>query len=111
MLGLDRVKILDDMGWGIDFKADIFLNRISIENMYQLEDIIEEKKKELLMCKEQIMMFTSSTPKDIIPEEWKEEPIRFLQNEVDSILEDYNENMNLLRDLYYYKEYLENKKD
>lgn len=95
------------MGYGIDFKADIYLNRISIENKYQLEDMVQEKEKELITYKEQIMMFVSSNPKDIIPDDWKDEPIRFLQNEVDQIFEGYDENMNLLKDLYYYKEYLE----
>ena len=95
------------MGWNINFKADIFLNKIIISNKYQLLDLIEEKEKELTTYKEQIMMFVSSTPKDITSTEWKDEPIRFLQNEVNTIFEEYNENIKLLKDLYYYKEYLE----
>lgn len=95
------------MSWGIDFKADVFLKRMSINNIEHLKDIIQEEEDNLKDYKEQIMMFVSSTPSDVIPDEWNDAPIKFLQLELNSIFEQYKETIMLLKDLYYYKEYLE----
>ena len=46
----------------------------------------------------------SSNPKDIIPSEWKEEPIRWLDIEIDNILEQISENERLNVLLYQYIE-------
>ena len=95
------------MSWGIDFKADIFLSHISINSLAELEDLIQEKEQDVARCKEQLLMYASSSPKEITPEDWEGESINFIQNQVNMIFVDYDETINLLRDLYYYKEYLE----
>ena len=61
------------MGWGTDFKTDIYLNRMIFNSKGELEDKIEELEKGITTCKEKLLMFASSTPKDIIPDDWKEE--------------------------------------
>ncbi len=95
------------MSWGIDFKADIFLSHISINSIVELEDLIKEKEQDIARYKESILMYASSSPKEITPEDWEEESINILQNQVNMIFVDYEETMNLLKDLYYYKEFLE----
>ena len=95
------------MSWGIDFKADIFLSRISIKNMAELEELIKDKESDIARCKEQLLMYASSNPKDIIPGEWEEDSITFIQNQINYVLIDYEEAYSILKDLYYYKEYLE----
>jgi hypothetical protein len=54
-------------------------------------------------------MFASSTPKDIISEEWKEEPITFINNSVMEILELFKENNEMLFKLYLLKENFDKK--
>lgn len=97
------------MSWGIDFSADIFLSHISISSEGELDDLIKEKEQDIVRYKEAILMYVSSSPREITPEDWKEESINFLQNQVNTIFVDYDETMNLLKDLYYYKEYLGSK--
>ena len=54
-------------------------------------------------------MFASSTPKDIISEEWKEEPIAFINNSVMEVLELFKENNEMLFKLYLLKENFDKK--
>ena len=54
-------------------------------------------------------MYASSNPRDIVPGEWEDEPITFIQNQINYVLTDYEETYSILKDLYYYKEYLEEK--
>lgn len=95
------------MGWGIDFKADIFLNKMSIQNIFDLNDIIEEKESELEAMKIAIYMYASSDPKLLISDEWKDDPIVFIQLKVKEILNEIEELITILKNLYHYKEYLE----
>lgn len=95
------------MGWGIDFKADIFLNKMSIQNIFDLNDIIEEKESELEAMKIAIYMYASSDPKLLISDDWKDDPIVFIQLKVKEILTEIEELTTLLTNLYHYKEYLE----
>ena len=95
------------MSWGIDFKADIFLSHVSINSVAELEDLIQEKEQDIARCKEQLLMYASSNPRDIIPGEWEEESISFIQNQINYVFTDYEEAYSILKDLYYYKEYLE----
>jgi hypothetical protein len=51
-------------------------------------------------------MYVASNPKDIIPDEWKEEPIRWLQDESLELLSIIEENLNLLFKIDHLLEYL-----
>lgn len=95
------------MGWGTDFKADIFLNRMNFENKSEVEDKIEELRKSISDAKVRIKMHASANVKDLIPEDWKDQPIDFISNELDVLFEWHDECLNTLQLLNLYKEKLE----
>lgn len=57
--------------------------------IYELEKYIEDDKSKILM-------FCSANPKDIIPEEWKDEPIVFIYNSVQELFDNIHTNETLL---------------
>lgn len=98
------------MGFGIDFKTNIFLNRYTSKNLYEVKSDIEDKEKEIESLKEQILMFGSSNPKDIVPDDWKEAPIIFIQNQINNCFELIMGNKRDIVLLGLYKKYLEDNK-
>jgi len=99
------------MGWGIGFKADVYLSRMQFNSIQEVEEKIEENRKDIEDAKQRIKMFVSATPNSIIPKEWEEEPINWLVNSVNDLfelIEDYTRENVLLNQ---YVEYLEEKKD
>ena len=95
------------MGWGIDFKADVYLNRMQFGSMQEVEEKIEENKLGIEDAKQRIKMFVSATPNSIIPKDWEEEPINWLVNSVNGwfeLIEDYTRENVLLNQ---YVEHLE----
>ena len=44
------------MGWGTDFKANIYLSRERFETMYELDSKIEETKDYIRVVREKILM-------------------------------------------------------
>ena len=62
------------MGWGTDFKADVFLNRETYRTEYELDDKIEEIQLDIVNIRAKILMYSATNIKDIIPEDWKDEP-------------------------------------
>ena len=94
------------MGWGTDFTADIYLNRLIFDSIYELEDTIQNCKDEIEEYNRALLMYASSNPKDIIPEEWKDEPINFMRIEVSRILRELEDEIKHLKDLEYYLQYL-----
>ena len=56
-------------------------------------------------------MFAIANPKDIIPEEWKEEPISWLHEETQTELDSYYENIIELNHLTLYLKYLNSVND
>lgn len=101
------------MSWGTDFTTDIFLSHLTFNNKWEVEELIKEKEMYLSTIKEQVAMFVSSNPKDIIPKEWEDEPIRFLQNQINELFNDYDEEHSILLNLYKYLEVFDeqNKKE
>ena len=94
------------MGWGTDFTADIYLNRLTFSNVYELEDTIQNCKGEIEEHNRTLLMYASSNLKDIVPEEWKNEPMDFLRREVGKVLEELESEIRHLKDLEYYLQYL-----
>jgi len=84
------------MGWGTSFKTEIYLNRIVFDNKGQLEDEIEETEKNIEKSKQQILMYASASPKDIISDDWKEESISFINIKVNDLLNQIEEDTELL---------------
>lgn len=79
------------MGWGTSFKADIYLSRQIFSSKWEVEDKIEENKKWISNNISKLKMFAAANPRDIVDPEWKEEPINWLNNQIDDIMESINE--------------------
>lgn len=94
------------MGHGTSFTIDIFLRSQHFRDKSDVEDKIEETKDYIGKLKEQINMFASSNPRDVIPTDWKDEPIRWIQNQVNELLESLEEQLFELHRLDLYLEYL-----
>ena len=95
------------MGWGIEFNADIYLSRQVFNSKTEVEEKIEEIVQYINNSKSMLMMFASSTPKDIIPEEWEENPLDWINNQINEILDTLQEDMIKTYNLRLYLEYLE----
>ena len=80
------------MGWGTNFKCNIYLSRITIDSQEQLKELIKDRELYLTDIKTKLLMFASANPKDLISEEWVEEPINFIHNSVNDLLREYDEN-------------------
>lgn len=100
------------MSWGIDFKADIYLDKQDYqENMYQVIDTIEEYEKDIVNYEKSILIHCAANLKDIVPEEWKDDSAIWLNN---TITEMVNEIQTISKDIYklkLYKKYLEKLED
>lgn len=94
------------MGWGTDFKIDIYLNRQIYKNKEEVEYKIEEDTEYLNSIKDKLKMFSSSNVSDIIPKDWKEEPINWLNREINSLIDEYDITKDNLMKLKLYLEYL-----
>lgn len=55
------------MGWGTDFKADVFLNRQMFTNKHEVEEAIKEKINEIIQNEVLLLGYAMATPKDIFP--------------------------------------------
>lgn len=75
------------MGWGTAFNTEIYLNRKIFNHKYEVEDEIQQNKKYILDSITKLKMFVSANPKDIVDIDWKEEPINWLSNQVDDLIE------------------------
>ena len=97
------------MGWGIDFKADIYLSKQDYKTKGEVEYKIEELEGLISVIKEKLLMYSTSNPKDIIPIEWNEQPIDWIYNQTNELFNDLLTYHRELIDLRYYLEYLNNK--
>lgn len=57
------------MGWGIDFKANVYLSRQIYSNKEQVEDAITEKQKAIKHATEQLLILVAGNPKDLLQTE------------------------------------------
>lgn len=97
------------MGWGTSFLKSIYLNRQTYTSVYQVEDEIQEIESEIERIKSRIKMYASANIKDLVSIELNDDPIFTTEVKVDLLLNEYQENLNKLKDLIYYKEYLKEK--
>lgn len=75
------------MGWGTTFNTEIYLNRMIFQQKWEIEEKIQQNEKYISDSITKLKMFVSANPKDIIDIEWKEEPINWLSNQVDDLIE------------------------
>lgn len=92
------------MGYGTDFTCEIFLNRMVFQNKSQIENAIDECKTNIETDTQQLMMLVSATPRYIVPDEWNEEPVRWLANQATELINAIADNMLTLSDLNRYLE-------
>jgi len=97
------------MGWGIKFNADIYLSKQTYENKIDVEKKINELEQELVELECKLKMFASANLKDILPKYWNDDPILWLNNQIDDIFEQIYENHLNLIQIEQYLEYLNNK--
>jgi hypothetical protein len=95
------------MGWGTTFKTEIFLSKAQFNSMSHLEQEIEELEESIGATKQTIAMYVAASPKDIIPEEWKEQGVDFLKHRIDENMEILEEELLKLCTLRLLKEYCE----
>ena len=101
------------MAWGVEFTADIFLSRQDYgENVYRVQDEIDELKKYSADLKERMLMLVAGG-KDMVNTKDCEnnecDAVDILHTRFNDMLELYDEYQSSLYNLYLYKEYLENK--
>lgn len=113
------------MGWGIEFIRKIKLNKLkpfdalvyfhkpsfSEGNLHQIEDVIRDTKEEIETTSSQLKMFCAADPMSIIPKEWDEDPIMWLNIQIDHLINSLRENTEELYKLELYKEYLQEKEN
>lgn len=93
---------------GIDFKPDIFLPRAFFKTPQDLEETIETTKETMDSIILELSMYAVVSPKEITPEDWKEDSVMFIKTKIKDLIEDFLE---LHRNLVFYelfKEHLEN---
>lgn len=95
------------MGWGTDFKVNGFLNRQTFKSIEDVDDKIFEIDGEIEQLRAKIKMYGSSTPKDITSGEWLDDPITFINNQMDESLVELEQLVSERKLLYLYKESLE----
>ncbi len=95
------------MGWGITFTPELYLSKFSFQSIYELQGRIREEEETITYIEKRILMIAASNPKDICGEEFKEEPLSFIQSEVSDLLRDYEEGIQLLIKLRMFETHLE----
>jgi hypothetical protein len=98
------------MGWGTDFKADIFLNKVTYSSKGLLEDDINETKKDIQRCKNYIIIMTSSGAYNLVPDEWKSDIVSWINSEIKTITDSMEEYYIKLVKLELYLEYVKENK-
>lgn len=95
------------MGWGTQFKTEIFLSKEIYNSIYEIKDEIEDIKKNINYLESKVLILIGSTPKDIIPEDWNEEPNSWLVSEFNGIKTEIESDYQRLFRLELFLDYLE----
>lgn len=103
------------MSWGIDFTADIYLSRQNYhENVYEVEEKIEELKDYNQDIKERMLMMLMGGVNSVNLNDCEGNPcdgVDVLHNKFCELLNLYDENNGKIYDLAHYKTYLEENKN
>ena len=98
------------MSWGIDFKTNIFLNKISFNKHNELQEVSDCILEHEQICKDAetlIKMYASSNVADIVPSDWEDDKIGYINFSLNPILENLEDERFILFQLRLYKQYLE----
>lgn len=94
------------MGYGTTFNTEIYLNRQTFRGLYELDAKIKEYSTIIDDYKTQLYMFTVANPKDIVPKEWEEEPIRWIKSSISELLNSIEEYQHDLYNLQLFKSHI-----
>jgi len=95
------------MGWGIDFKANIFLKNQNYQaNKFQVQNAIDECIVNISEYQKELLMYASANIQDVCDPEWISEPIAWLKSKINELSNDMLEEQTKLVNLQYYLEYL-----
>lgn len=94
------------MGWGIEFKTEIFLSRQSYSSKSEVEDKIDEIDQTISDFKSEIKMYAASTPKDIVSFENSEDTVNWLNIRINDLFELIEDHLFQRYQLSLYLEYL-----
>jgi len=93
------------MGYGIQFKTNIYLSKRSFSSIYELRYAIVDVKELISNVKEEIMMYSAASIDQCFPKD--EQPVRAMQivmSELIELLENYTLE---LHNLHLLEQYLE----
>ena len=93
------------MGWGTDFKADIYLNKQLYYTMSELEEAIQEREEDIQRAREMLLMMAVARPNDLATED--QEPLYAIRNMVNDHLEMIEDSIRDLLNLKAYKQAIE----
>lgn len=99
------------MSWGIDFKADVFLQRESFVSKLEVEDAIEECYDDMEDVKKRIAMYMASSLSEVVPKDWEEDKVLFLRNELVDLFQSYDDYFRRALKLEMFLEYLKDNPD
>ena len=91
---------------GIIFKSDLLIDFCYPSNKYELEEEISDIETYIKIIESKIKMFGSASPKDIVSKEFEDEPINFISNQLENLLDSYKENLNKMFLLKRYEDFI-----
>jgi hypothetical protein len=95
------------MGWGTNFKTDIFISKQFFGSKGDIEMRLDELDKTINDIEASLKMYASATPKDIMPEDWKEDPINWFDIKLNELFENYQEAVVKRFKVGLYRDYIE----
>jgi len=96
------------MGWGIDFKADIYLSKQDYQgNKYNVAEAIDELLDSISENQKELLMYASAHIQDVCDPEWISEPISWLRSKINELTNNMLEEQTKVVNLQYYLEYLQ----
>ena len=81
------------MGWGLSFKADIYLSKETYNSEHEVEQEIEDLTESIDRCKRRIALMISANPSTFIEKGEDIDPLYDLDNKISSHLESLEENI------------------
>ncbi len=75
------------MGWGTTFSPEIYLSKVTFDSKWEIEDYIKDKETSINFIRNKLLIFAASSPKDICPDEWKDDIVSYLTNELRDLLD------------------------
>lgn len=79
------------MGYGTYVNVELYFSRQQFNSKDEVEEKIQECNTAISNAKDKILLMQSGS--QIIPEEWKDEPISWIKNMYDDLLEEIEENI------------------